>query len=67
MEALIKRSRTAAAPPTKLRTGLPRKSTPILFRAMPRRPAQRYPTWTDFSIELSNLADKMVARRRDPR
>ncbi len=61
MNALIKKiTEQPPAPPTKLRAGLPKEIDAILFRAMAKTPARRYPTWTDFSLELSNLGDNMM-------
>ena len=61
MDALIKKiTEQPPTPPTKLRASLPKEIDAILFRALAKTPAQRYPTWTAFSLELSSLADKMV-------
>jgi serine/threonine protein kinase len=61
MDALIKKiTETPPAPPTKLRADLPREIDGVLFRAMAKTPAQRYPTWHDFSVELSRIGDSML-------
>jgi len=61
MDALMKKiSEQPPVPPTKLRADLPKEIDAILFRALAKKPEQRYKTWHDFSIELSTLGDKVL-------
>jgi len=61
MDALMKKiSEQPPIPPTKLRADLPKEVDAILFRALAKKPEQRYKTWHDFSIELSTLGDKVL-------
>jgi serine/threonine protein kinase len=61
MEALIKKITEAPpAPPTKVKADLPRDIDAVLFRALAKSPAQRYPTWHEFSVELSKIGDSML-------
>ena len=61
MDGLVKKITEAQpAPPTKLRAELPREIDAILFRALAKTPEQRYPTWTEFSLALTNLVEKML-------
>ncbi len=61
MEALIRKiTEQPPVPPTRLRADLPKEIDAILSRALAKTPEQRYPTWTDFSLDLSSLADRMV-------
>jgi len=61
MESLIKKiTELPPAPPTKLRAELPKEIDGILFRALAKTPEQRYPTWTEFSIALTNLVEKVL-------
>jgi len=61
MDALMKKiSEQPPIPPTKLRADLPKEIDAILFRALAKKPEQRYKTWHDFSIELSTLGDKVL-------
>jgi len=61
MEALIKKILDQPpAPPTKVRADLPRQIDAILFRALAKSPEQRYPTWAEFSQELSSVGDRIL-------
>jgi serine/threonine protein kinase len=61
MGALIKKiTESPPAPPTKLNADLPREIDAVLFRALAKTPPQRYPTWHDFSVELSRIGDSML-------
>jgi hypothetical protein len=61
MEALVKKiTEIPPAPPTKLRADLPKDIDAILFRALAKTPEQRYSTWTEFSMALTNLVEKVL-------
>jgi eukaryotic-like serine/threonine-protein kinase len=61
MQALIARIlEQPPVPPTKLRPELPKEIDTVLFRALAKSPAQRYPTWHDFSVELSKVGDSVL-------
>ena len=47
-------------PPSEARKDLPKEVDPIVLRAMMKTPAQRYPTWGDFALELSKLGQKVL-------
>jgi serine/threonine protein kinase len=46
------------APPSKLRNDLPKDIDRVVLRALGKKPEQRYATWAEFALELSNLGEK---------
>jgi len=44
-------------PPSEARAGLPKRIDALVLRALKKDPAQRYPTWTDFALELSKAGE----------
>jgi serine/threonine protein kinase len=46
--------------PCKLRADLPKEIDAVLLRALAKKPEQRYPTWTDFALALSAIAEKSL-------
>jgi len=47
-------------PPSEARKDLPKEVDPIVLRALMKTPAQRYPTWGEFALELSKLGQKVL-------
>ena len=44
------------APPSSLRSSLPREIDNVVLRALGKKPEFRYQTWADFALELSNVS-----------
>jgi len=40
-------------PPSEARTDLPKALDPVILRALKKTPAERYPTWAEFALELA--------------
>ena len=65
-------------PPSELRPELPKEIDTVLLRAMRKRPEDRYPTWSEFALELARVSqlvlppdaipdsDKYMALKRVP-
>ena len=49
-----------ALPPSEARTDLPKALDAVVLRAMMKTPAQRYPTWADFALELSKIGQSVL-------
>jgi serine/threonine protein kinase len=47
--------KTAPAPPSGLRQGLPKALDAVVLRALEKNPAHRYSSWTEFALELSKV------------
>jgi len=61
LEALIAAIlRTDAAAPSSLRKDLPKSIDAAVLRAMSKSPAQRYPTWSEFALELSKAGELVL-------
>jgi CRP-like cAMP-binding protein len=43
-------------PPSAVRKDLPQELDPVILRALKKKPAARYPAWSDFARELSRVA-----------
>jgi serine/threonine protein kinase len=48
-------------PPSKLRPGLPPAFDPVVLRALNKKPKQRYESWSEFALELSELSQSALA------
>ena len=42
-------------PPSEVRAELPKTLDPVIVRALMKAPAQRYPSWNEFALELSKI------------
>jgi serine/threonine protein kinase len=49
-----------ALPPSEARTDLPKALDAVVLRAMKKTPAERYPTWADFALELSKAGQSVL-------
>ena len=49
-----------ALPPSEARTDLPKALDAVVLRAMMKTPAQRYPTWAEFALELSKIGQSVL-------
>jgi eukaryotic-like serine/threonine-protein kinase len=47
----------APQPPSELRAGLPKALDAIVLRALEKAPQHRYPTWTEFALEISKVGE----------
>jgi serine/threonine protein kinase len=59
-QLLEKIIRYDALPPSEARTDLPKALDPVILRAMMKTPAQRYPSWADFALELSKVGQSVL-------
>jgi len=46
--------------PSTLRAGLPRDMDHVVLRALAKKPEQRYATWGQFAVQLSNIAELLL-------
>jgi serine/threonine protein kinase len=58
LEALIGNIlKVQPVPPSELRAGLPKAVDAIVLRALRKAPENRYPTWTEFALEVSKVGE----------
>jgi len=56
LEALLKKiTELEPLPPSEVRAGLPKELDPVILRALRKKPASRYATWSEFALELSKV------------
>jgi len=56
LEALLKKiAELEPLPPSEVRRDLPKELDPVILRALRKEPGSRYPTWSDFALELSKV------------
>jgi serine/threonine protein kinase len=48
------------APPSKLRSTLPKEIDGIVLRALAKKPDQRYESWSEFALALEQLCEKVL-------
>ena len=61
LEALMGRIlKLEPKPPSELRSGLPKAIDAIVLRALEKKPEYRYPTWTDFALDLSKVGELVL-------
>jgi serine/threonine protein kinase len=54
------------AAPSEFRKGLPAAVDAMVLRALAKRPAERYPSWAEFALELAELGRLSVYRQSIP-
>src|SRR5262245_28434036 len=47
-------------PPSAVRKELPKALDAVVLRALKKDPGQRYPTWTEFALELSKVGEQVL-------
>jgi hypothetical protein len=47
-------------PPSEVRAGLPKALDAIVLRALEKAPQHRYPTWTEFALEISKVGELVL-------
>jgi len=61
LEELISRIRKHdAVPPSAVRAELPKELDAVVLRALKKQPLQRYPSWSDFALELSRVGELVL-------
>jgi eukaryotic-like serine/threonine-protein kinase len=61
LEELISRIRKHdAVPPSAVRAELPKEFDAVVLRALKKQPLQRYPSWSDFALELSRVGELVL-------
>ncbi len=61
MEALLGRIlKHEPLPPSEVRAELPKSIDQMVLRALKKDPAQRYPTWPEFALELSKVGEQVL-------
>jgi len=67
LEALLKKiTQLDPLPPSEIRKDLPRELDAVILRAMRKDPAQRYPTWAEFALELSKVVRQVLPANAVP-
>jgi serine/threonine protein kinase len=59
-ELIAKVLRTEPLPPSAVRADLPKSLDALVLRALKKDPAQRYPSWPDFALELSRAGEAVL-------
>ena len=47
-------------PPSQARKGVPKSLDPIVAKAMAKKPENRFPSWADFALVLSNAVQEVI-------
>jgi eukaryotic-like serine/threonine-protein kinase len=56
LDALLKKiTELEPLPPSEIRPDLPKELDAVILRAMRKKPESRYPTWSEFALELSKV------------
>ncbi|MGQ0547272.1 MAG: serine/threonine-protein kinase [Betaproteobacteria bacterium] len=53
-------------PPSEARAGLPKELDAVILRALKKAPAQRYPAWGEFALELSKAGTQALPKGAIP-
>jgi len=61
LDALLKKIvELEPLPPSEVRKDLPKALDAVILRALKKQPAARYPTWSEFALELSKVVRQVV-------